>query len=53
MLELITTPLTIISVIAIVGIFVDGFQRGIDNLSRSEEIIFFIALAVLLFILFI
>ncbi len=38
-------------VILILGIVVEGFDKGVSNLSRTEEVVFFLACLALLVII--
>jgi len=46
--ELITTPLIVVAMIVVVGVTVESIDKGISNLSRSEEIAFLISILVLI-----
>lgn len=50
-MEIITTVIGIIFAIIIVGIVVDGFDKGMKNLSKGEEILFLIAILAIIIVI--
>lgn len=51
MMELITTPVSIVTVILLIGFIIEVLNKGLDNISRKETIIFIVCVFALIFIL--